>query len=184
MKELPDLDEYRPNVGICLLNRQGLVWLGKRVAPVGATRIFPYRWQMPQGGVDKGETVAEAAKRELHEETGVRSARLLMTTPGWLVYEFPPEHRARKKDRWRGQKQKWALMLFEGEDEEVDLEAHSPQEFCEWRWSPMDEIPGIVVPFKRSVYEALFEGFRPMVGFLRDVGACTEPDNDGPTPEA
>lgn len=171
MKELPDLDQYRPNVGICLFNRQGDVWLGKRIATTPTQEQFPFRWQMPQGGVDPGETAAEAAARELYEETGVRSAELILTTPGWLVYDFPRDDKARKKDRWRGQKQKWAVMAFTGEDDEIDLKAHAPQEFCEWRWAPLEDLPDLVVPFKRGVYAALVSSFAPLSAFLARRGA-------------
>ncbi|MEM9232942.1 MAG: RNA pyrophosphohydrolase [Pseudomonadota bacterium] len=170
MKELPDLDQYRPNVGICLMNRKGQVWLGKRVASSAAQKAYKYRWQMPQGGVDAGENIEEAAARELHEESGVRSARLLFTTPGWLVYDFPTDYRARKRDRWRGQKQKWALMLFEGEDSEIDLDCHSQAEFCEWRWADLEGVPDLVVPFKRDVYRSLVRGFAPMARFVAAGG--------------
>ena len=166
MKELPDLDQYRPNVGICLMNRKGEVWLGKRVAPTAAQKAYQYRWQMPQGGVDRGEGIEDAAFRELYEETGVKSARILVITPGWLVYDFPSDYRAKKRDRWRGQKQKWVLMLFEGEDDEVDLDAHEPAEFCDWRWAVLAEMPELVVPFKRDVYKSLARGFGPMSGYI------------------
>ena len=168
MKERPDLDQYRPNVGICLMNRRGEVWLGKRVATTPAQQAYQYRWQMPQGGIDPGEVIEDAAARELYEESGVRTARLLLTTPGWLVYDFPTDYRARKRDRWRGQKQKWALMLFEGDEAEIDLDAHDPAEFCEWRWAPLDEVAGLVVPFKRDVYKSLIRGFSPMARFIAD----------------
>lgn len=170
MKELPDLDQYRPNVGICLINRSGQVWLGKRVATTAAQRAYQYRWQMPQGGVDPGEGIEEAAVRELYEETGVRSTRLLVMTPGWLVYDFPSDYKARKRDRWRGQKQKWALMLFEGDDSEINLEAHHQVEFCEWRWEALEDIPDLVVPFKRDVYKSLVRGFGPMARFIAEGG--------------
>ena len=166
MKELPDLEQYRPNVGICLLNRKGEVWLGKRVASSAVQRAYKYRWQMPQGGVDPGESIEDAAVRELQEESGVSSTRLLVTTPGWLVYDFPSDYKAKKRDRWRGQKQKWALMLFEGDDDEVNLDSHQPAEFCEWRWAPLEEVPDLVVPFKRDVYKSLVRAFSPLADYI------------------
>ncbi len=168
MKELPELDQYRPNVGMCVINREGLVWLGKRNVSPSDEKRFPHLWQMPQGGMDKGETPTETAFRELYEETGIRSARLLMMTPGWLVYEFPSDHKARKKDRWRGQRQKWALILFEGDDSEIDLKAVPPQEFSDWRWTPLSEISDKIVPFKRGVYDALIDCFTPLVSYIAD----------------
>jgi putative (di)nucleoside polyphosphate hydrolase len=161
MKELPDLPLYRPNVGICLFNRRGEVWLGERLSAPGSREINPYRWQMPQGGIDEGEDVEEAAFRELHEETGIRRARILLTTPGWLAYDFPPRYRRRGK-KWIGQKQKWVVMLFEGQDEEVDLNVHQPAEFERWRWARLDELEALIVPFKRQVYAELVDAFRPL----------------------
>ncbi len=167
MKELPDLEAYRPNVGICLLNREGQVWLGERKPPKSGQSL-DFRWQMPQGGMDPGETPAQTAVRELAEETGVTSARLLTITPGWLVYEFPQGYRMRKKDKWQGQRQKWALMLFEGDDSEIDLEADDEPEFLRWRWASLEEMPDLVVPFKRGVYTALKESFLPFAAFLTE----------------
>jgi putative (di)nucleoside polyphosphate hydrolase len=166
MKELPDLDRYRPNVGICLFNRRGEIWLGERLNAPGSREVNPYRWQMPQGGIDAGESVSEAARRELHEETGVRSARLLFTTPGWIAYDFPPKYRRTGK-KWHGQRQKWVAMLFEGEDEEIDLNVHDPAEFERWRWAGLEEMEELVVPFKRKVYRELTEAFAPLAEWLR-----------------
>ncbi|MEE4210258.1 MAG: RNA pyrophosphohydrolase [Parvularcula sp.] len=165
MKELPDLHRYRPNVGICLFNRRGEVWLGERLNAPGSREVNPYRWQMPQGGIDRGESVEEAAFRELHEETGVKSARILFSTPGWLAYDFPPKFRRKEKD-WHGQRQKWVAMLFEGADEEIDLNVHDPAEFERWRWARLDELPGLVVPFKRQVYDELSAAFSPLARYL------------------
>ncbi|MGF1544653.1 MAG: RNA pyrophosphohydrolase [Parvularculaceae bacterium] len=158
---------YRPNVGVALFNRRGEVFFGRRVgdfSDAGAMREA-YRWQMPQGGVDPGETPAEAAVRELKEETGVVAARLLLMTPGWLAYDFPPE----LGKRWRGQRQKWAAMLFEGEDAEIDLMADDHQEFDDWRWGALEEAPNLIVPFKRAVYEDVVAAFAPLRDFLRDL---------------
>lgn len=166
MKELPDLDAYRPNVGICLFNKAGQVWLGERVVSASARKPQLHRWQMPQGGADPDEPPERTAFRELYEETGVRSARLLLLTPGWLVYDFPPEYRTGRRGGWRGQRQKWAAMLFEGDDSEVDLAAHLPVEFSAWRWADLEEVPALVVPFKRPVYEALLTSFRPLAQFI------------------
>ncbi|WP_036766268.1 RNA pyrophosphohydrolase [Parvularcula oceani] len=164
---VPDaLSDYRPNVGVCLLNPRGEVWIGARTGLGAHEPHTVHRWQMPQGGIDKGEEADEAARRELFEETGIRSARLLAMTPGWLAYDFPPEYR---RGRWLGQRQKWALMLFEGDDAEVDLDAHEEREFDEWRWASLDEALSLVVPFKRGVYEELIGSVRPLSEFLRDM---------------
>jgi len=148
-------DAYRPNVGIVVFNREGRVWLGKRA---GAGE--PYCWQFPQGGVDPGEDLEDAARRELHEETGIRSVSLLARTDGWIFYDFPPEVAASKKARgFRGQKQAWFAYLFEGEDAEVDLAAHPPQEFDAWRWADLHEAGERVVPFKRDAYLEVIAAF-------------------------
>ena len=159
----PDLSAYRPNVGVALLNKKGKVWLGRRVVGTKHKEHLVHRWQMPQGGIDEGEDAEEAAFRELYEETGVRSARLLTMTPGWLAYDFPPEYR---KKKWRGQRQRWAVMLFEGKDAEIDLRAHPPQEFDDWRWAKPKEAATLIVPFKRGVYEALAETIVPLAAYV------------------
>ena len=163
MKHDRIIKDYRPNVGVALFNRDGRVWYGRRF------HDFPespdtWRWQMPQGGVDDGEPIVEAAFRELKEETGVASARLLTVTPGWLAYDFP---RGYKKKHWKGQRQKWAAMLFEGDEGEIDLEAEDHQEFDAWRWGELEEAPSLIVPFKRHVYEELMAAFVPLRDFLR-----------------
>jgi putative (di)nucleoside polyphosphate hydrolase len=159
------LENYRPNVGVVLFNRKGQAFIGRRVgdfADIGeATDEF--RWQYPQGGIDAHEDIASAAFRELKEETGVVSARLLALTPGWLSYDFPPGY---KKKHWRGQRQKWAAMLFEGEDREIDLEADDHQEFDDWRWSELEEGPLLVVPFKRHIYRELVTAFAPLRDYI------------------
>ena len=161
------LSRYRPNVGVVLFNPRGDVWLGRRIGDFADLGEGPdaWRWQMPQGGIDDGEDVVSAAYRELKEETGVSTARLLTVTPGWLVYDFPPGY---KKKNWKGQRQKWAAMLFEGEEKEIDLEADDHQEFDAWRWTELEATPDLIVPFKRTVYEALVESMRPLRDFLRD----------------
>ena len=116
----PDLSLYRPNVGVVLFNRDGLVWLGRRVSTSD-----PFNWQFPQGGVDDGEDWDTAARRELWEETGARSVEKLGETQDWIVYDFPPEAQGKKIAKgWRGQKQKWLAFRFTGEDSEFDLQAH------------------------------------------------------------
>ena len=160
------IKHYRPNVGVALFNTRGQVLYGQRVgnfADLGAPGD-DYRWQMPQGGIDDGEDIPAAAFRELKEETGVSSARLLTITPGWLAYDFPPEY---KKKKWKGQRQKWAAMLFEGAESEIDLEADDNQEFDDWRWGNIEEAPSLIVPFKRSVYKELMSAFIPLRDFIR-----------------
>ena len=155
-----DLTTYRPNVGVALFNRDGQVWLGKRFQTPG-----PFNWQFPQGGVDAGEDLEAAARRELYEETGVRSITLLGRTEGWIVYDFPPDHGGSKAAKgWKGQRQAWFAFRFEGTDDEVDLTAHGEQEFEAWRWALIDEALDEVVPFKREAYRQVIAAFR---GFAR-----------------
>lgn len=155
-----DLAAYRPNVGVVLFDLEGRVWLGRRYQTPG-----PYNWQFPQGGVDAGEDLEAAARRELYEETGVRSITLLGRTEGWIVYDFPADHGGSKQAKgWKGQRQVWFAFRFDGKDDEVDLEAHGEQEFDAWRWADIDEAIDLVVPFKRSAYERVIAAFR---GFAR-----------------
>ena len=148
-----DLRDYRPNVGIVLFNRDGRVWYGRRAgAPT------PHNWQFPQGGVDEGEALHDAALRELAEETGVVSTSLLGRTEDWIAYDFPPgADRGRKG--WKGQKQIWFALRFEGEDHEIDLNAHPHVEFDAWRWGRLDEATGLIVPFKRKAYAQVVKAF-------------------------
>lgn len=159
----PDYPQYRPNVGVVLFHPDGRVWLGRR-----HKQPPPYNWQFPQGGVDDGEDLEAAARRELAEETGVRSVTLLGRTPGWIAYDFPPEILADPKSSrgWRGQKQVWFAYRFIGDASEIDLEADEHVEFDAWRWGRLDEAPELIVPFKRGVYEAVVAAF---AGFAREA---------------
>ena len=159
-----DLSQLRPNVGIVLIQRTGKVWLGRR-----AKSPPPYNWQFPQGGIDVGEGDFDAALRELKEETGVSSVRLIARTRDWIGYEFPPEHQGSKVGKgWRGQKQVWFAFAFEGQDDEIDLDSHGEIEFDAWRWGEIDEALEVVIPFKRAAYAQVISAFRPLIEQVRE----------------
>jgi len=154
---------YRPCVGVVLVNRDGLVFLGQRQG--GPEHVDSYHsWQMPQGGIDEGEDPAEAALRELYEETNVSSVEPLAQSSGWFAYDLPePIAREAWKGRYRGQKQKWIALRFTGEDGEIDVRqpgggAHKP-EFINWRWERLERTPELIIPFKRPVYDAVVREF-------------------------
>ncbi|MET4129058.1 RNA pyrophosphohydrolase [Roseovarius sp. MBR-6] len=147
---------YRRCVGVMLANPAGHVFVGQRL-----DNDTP-AWQMPQGGIDKGESVTEAALRELWEETGVTSdkVRIEAETPDWLTYDLPHEIVPRIwKGRYRGQEQKWVLMRFLGQDGDVNIASDHP-EFSEWRWLPPEDLVAHIVPFKRAVYARVLDAFQ------------------------
>lgn len=146
---------YRPNVGMVVFNAEGRVWIGRRVGAPG-----PNNWQFPQGGVDPGEDLEAAARRELEEETGMVSVSPLGRTEGWITYDFPPEAQGSKLARGhKGQAQAWFAFRFEGEESEVRLEMHHQVEFDAWRWARLDEALDLVVPFKRDAYARVIAAF-------------------------
>ncbi|AOZ68093.1 RNA pyrophosphohydrolase [Rhodobacter xanthinilyticus] len=151
---------YRKNVGVVLVNQQGLVFTGQRIDNPGAA------WQMPQGGIDEGEKPKEAALRELFEETGVRAdlVEKIAKTRDWVTYDLPADLVGNIwKGRYRGQKQKWFLFRFLGQDSDVNIATEHP-EFSVWAWKPHTEVIEGIVPFKRAVYEAVFDEFRDYFG--------------------
>ncbi len=152
---------YRPCVGIVLLNAQGLVWVGRRI-PKWEGDASPSLWQMPQGGIDEGESPREAAIRELHEETGTTNAKVIAESSEWLNYDLPKDALGiGLKGKFRGQTQKWFAMRFLGRDEDFNIEAHTgaKAEFDDWKWVSLEETPKQIVAFKRPVYEALVKEF-------------------------
>lgn len=159
---------YRPCVGIMVLNHEGLVWSGRRI-PIGNSEYdgSPQLWQMPQGGIDKHEDPLKAAYRELYEETGIRSVTLLAEAPDWINYDLPPELIGiGLKGKYRGQTQRWFAFRFEGDEGEIAINpppGGHEAEFDQWAWKPMADLPGLIVPFKRTVYENVVSAFRHLV---------------------
>jgi putative (di)nucleoside polyphosphate hydrolase len=153
---------YRPCVGIMLINREGRAFAGQRLDRHDSKMHGGEAWQMPQGGVDPGENLAEAAMRELAEETGVTGAEIVAEAPGWLNYDLPDELLGvALKGRFRGQTQKWFAMRFTGEDSDIRLDAHEP-EFEHWQWLALDDLPRLIVPFKRAIYVEVVRLFAPV----------------------
>ena len=150
---------YRRNVGVMLDNAAGNVFVAQRIDSGGPA------WQMPQGGIDEGETPRQAALRELQEETGIgpELVRIEAEMPDWVSYDLPQDLVGKIwKGRYRGQKQKWVLMRYLGRDSDIDIATEHP-EFTRWRWLPPEELPGVIVPFKRHVYERIVAQFRDLL---------------------
>lgn len=144
---------YRPCVGVTLFNRDGLVFVARRID----TEMEA--WQMPQGGIDEGEDPRTTALRELEEEIGTSKAEIIAESRNWLTYDLPPELVGKVwKGRYRGQTQKWFAMRFLGEDSDINLETAHP-EFCAWRWERLEHLPNLIVPFKRKLYQDIVSEF-------------------------
>lgn len=160
---------YRLGVGVMLLNRDGLVFLGRRRDRSLGEHVAPgHEWQMPQGGIDVGEEPHAAAVRELAEETNVRSVSFLAEAPEWYAYDLPDQiSRTTWNGRFQGQRQRWFAFRFGGADDEIDVEhpggGHKP-EFDAWRWEHMARLPDLVIPFKRPVYERVVADFGYLAG--------------------
>jgi putative (di)nucleoside polyphosphate hydrolase len=147
---------YRRGVGAMLINPLGKVFVGRRAGP-----SYRNAWQMPQGAIDEGETPEDAVLRELAEETGTRKAKIVAETPDWLTYDLPPELIGVSWDgKYRGQTQKWFALRFSGSDSDFVLDNHRKPEFVDWRWVTMDELPVLIVPFKRRLYDDVIAAFR------------------------
>jgi putative (di)nucleoside polyphosphate hydrolase len=146
-------DDYRMGVGVVLLNQLNQVFVAKRIDT-------PSAWQMPQGGMDKGEAPHETVMRELTEEIGTDRAEIIAETKDWLIYDLP-EGLSKKVwgGKYKGQKQKWFAMRFTGTDTDIDLTADKHPEFSEWKWTSMDQLVELIVPFKRPLYENIVREF-------------------------
>jgi len=151
MKDLKNLP-YRHGVGMMVFNDKKQIFVGKRIDNQEA-------WQMPQGGVNKGENVEAAAKRELYEETGIQSIRIIKKSDKEYIYDLP-DHLLGKiwKGKYKGQKQTWYLMKFLGPDSEININQKHP-EFNEWKWVSIDELPNLIVNFKKDLYQAVIAEF-------------------------
>lgn len=154
-----DARPYREGVGVALLNRDDLVFVGQRIDQTAEA------WQMPQGGIDPGEDPLKAALREMEEEIGVGStlAEVIAESRGWLSYDLPPDLADKVwGGRYRGQRQKWYLARFLGQDSDINIATAHP-EFKEWRWQPFHSLPDMIVPFKRPIYEMIVAEFTDKV---------------------
>jgi putative (di)nucleoside polyphosphate hydrolase len=157
---------YRPCVGTMVLNRDAKVFVGRRTSgPEQFDADLQHSWQMPQGGIDPDEDPLRAAFRELREETNITSVALLGESRDWLTYDLPPALIGKAwNGQFRGQRQKWFALRFTGSDEEIDIAGrgdHLP-EFVAWKWATLSELPDLIVPFKRRVYEAIVAEFAPL----------------------
>jgi putative (di)nucleoside polyphosphate hydrolase len=160
-KSPQSITDYRPCVGVMLINKDGLVWMGRRFEKQNDDGVGKW-WQMPQGGIDRDEDPQKAAIRELYEETAVTSVEVIAEAPGWFRYDLP-DHLIGKSwgGKYRGQKQKWFAMRFLGDDNEINLKPPGhKQEFDQWRWMTMDEALVEVVPFKKAVYIDMIKSLR------------------------
>jgi putative (di)nucleoside polyphosphate hydrolase len=152
---------YRPCVGVMLVNAEGSVFVGKRID----NREGDF-WQMPQGGVDPGEAPDDAVLRELWEETGARAehVEIVARLPEELFYDLPDDLKGKLWGGcYLGQRQNWYLARFTGSETDIDIDAHDPPEFCEYRWVAPERLPDLIVPFKRDVYAAVVAGFRDLI---------------------
>ena len=161
---------YRPCVGIMVINRDGLVWIGCRADAQNDAEGRGAWWQMPQGGIDEHEDPKSAALRELYEETGMRTVSFVAEHESWINYDLPPDLLGKAwGGRYRGQKQKWFAFRFTGDDSEINITPPDPDavEFVAWRWAPVSDVHALIVPFKRAVYDIVLADFASLAVPLR-----------------
>ena len=150
-------DLYRPCVGIALFNAQGLVLVGERIDTPGA-------WQMPQGGIDPGENIRQAAFRELREEIGTDKAEIIHVAKEQIRYDLPDELRKKLwNSKYKGQSQTWVAAKFTGVDGDINLTSHDPAEFSRWQWISLEKTVDLIVPFKRETYKKIIVMLKPIV---------------------
>lgn len=173
---MPDREKmpYRDCVGVAVFNAEGKVFIGRRKSGDDPEKSseFGSPWQMPQGGMDKGEAPLEAARRELFEETSIRSVRLLAEAPGWVYYDLPDDALGiALKGKYRGQRQRWFAFAFTGEESEIDVHnpggGKHPAEFDIWRWEELSKLPELIVPFKRDAYLQVIDAFAELPARIR-----------------
>ena len=165
---------YRDCAGAAVFNAEGRVFIGRRKADFDpeATAESTAPWQMPQGGIDKGEAPLAASRRELFEETSIRSVELLAEAPGWITYDLPDEALGvALKGKYRGQRQRWFAYRFLGEEREINVrepgDGAMPAEFDEWRWEALERLPELIVPFKRQAYQQVVAAFAGLPARVR-----------------
>ena len=164
MKDFSDLP-YRPGVGMMVLSPEGLVFVARRIDMPSEA------WQMPQGGIDEGETPEQAAIREFREEVGTDKVEIIAESERWLSYDLPEELLPRLwGGRFRGQNQKWFVVRFTGTDDDINIATENP-EFLDWKWVELETIPDLIVPFKRRLYEDLVAEFGAIVRAFKDGAA-------------
>jgi len=163
---------YRDCVGIVVFNAEGQVFVGQRAA--GKSGALDHSWQFPQGGIDKDEEPIDAALRELHEETSIDKVSILTAAPDWIFYDLPDELLGTAlKGKYRGQRQKWFAMLFEGDEADINVLAPGggahPAEFVAWKWVGLDDVLDLIVPFKRDAYQEVINAFKHVPAQLHTV---------------